>query len=318
MFRPRINDNGAKFMEITYQQQVKLVIQLLTLVDSETCFALKGGTAINLFVENLPRLSVDIDLVYLPHDSREKALNHIREALDRLSLKIKQKWRAAQVTKAYHDKNDALRLVVKVNSVVVKVELSPVLRGTVFESERLSVVSAVEEKFGYAEINVISKADLYAGKLCAALDRQHPRDIFDVMLYFRHNKWNEALKKAFLVYLISHPRPISELLSPHIKPLDALFANEFKGMAFIEVSLDELIKTQKQLFATITTIFSDDERKFLLSFQSGLADWSLLGLEAVNQLPAVEWKILNIKRMSSNKLVQEITKLENILGVCLS
>lgn len=302
-------------MVIAYQQQVKLVIQLLGLVDTETCFALKGGTAINLFVENLPRLSVDIDLVYLPDESRDEALNHIREALDRLATKIKKQWQMAHVIKAYDDKNDALRLVIQLNGVVVKVELSPVLRGTVYEPERLSVVPAVEDRFGYAEINVVSKADLYAGKVCAALDRQHPRDLFDVMLFFRHNKWNEALRKAFLVYLISHPRPISELLSPHMKSLDALFDAEFKGMAFIDVSLCELIKTRKQLIDTIMTSLSDDEKRFLLSFQNSQTDWPLLRLDAVNRLPAVQWKMLNIKRMSDNKLKQEVETLKHILGV---
>ncbi|MBL4774390.1 MAG: nucleotidyl transferase AbiEii/AbiGii toxin family protein [Alcanivoracaceae bacterium] len=71
-----------------YHQQVKLLVKVLTLLDSEPCFALKGGTAINLFVENLPRLSVDIDLVYLPNDNRNDALAKIRDALDRLAKKI--------------------------------------------------------------------------------------------------------------------------------------------------------------------------------------------------------------------------------------
>lgn len=40
----------------------------------------------------------------------------------------------------------------------------------------------VEDEFGYAEIPVVSLADLYGGKLCAAMDRQHPRDLFDVLM----------------------------------------------------------------------------------------------------------------------------------------
>ncbi|MCX7545502.1 nucleotidyl transferase AbiEii/AbiGii toxin family protein [Marinicella gelatinilytica] len=298
-----------------YQQQVKLVIQLLGLVDTETCFALKGGTAINLFVEDLPRLSVDIDLVYLPDEARNEALDRIREALDRLAEKISEQWQMAQVIKAYDDKNDALRLVVQHDGVVVKVELSPVLRGTVYEPKRLSVMPSVEDRFGYAEMNVVSKADLYAGKMCAALDRQHPRDLFDVMLYFRHNEWDTALRKAFLLYLISHPRPISELLNPHLKPLNAVFDAEFNGMAFVEVSLDELIKTRQQLIDTIMSSLTGDERKFLLSFQNSQADWSLLGLDAVDRLPAIQWKMLNIKKMTSKKLTQELETLKNILGI---
>jgi predicted nucleotidyltransferase component of viral defense system len=53
------------FSEI-YRKQVKLLIRILPFIAEEDCFALKGGTAINLFVRNMPRLSVDIDLTYLP------------------------------------------------------------------------------------------------------------------------------------------------------------------------------------------------------------------------------------------------------------
>jgi hypothetical protein len=54
-----------------FEAQVALLVRVLPHVATETCFALKGGTAINLFVRDLPRLSVDIDLVYLPIENRE-------------------------------------------------------------------------------------------------------------------------------------------------------------------------------------------------------------------------------------------------------
>lgn len=64
-----------------YQDQVKLLLDILPFVAEEPCFALKGGTAINLFEWDLPRLSVDIDLTYLPTQGREDALASISEAL---------------------------------------------------------------------------------------------------------------------------------------------------------------------------------------------------------------------------------------------
>jgi|SRR5690606_23808280 len=69
-----------------YYKQVQLLVQVLPLLDSEKCFALKGGTAINLFFRELPRLSVDIDLLYLPSEGREESLKNIRAALTRLSI----------------------------------------------------------------------------------------------------------------------------------------------------------------------------------------------------------------------------------------
>jgi hypothetical protein len=61
-----------------HRRQVALLIQIVSLVAAEDCFALKGGTAINLFVRNMPRLSVDIYLTYLPVSSRAESLPGIR------------------------------------------------------------------------------------------------------------------------------------------------------------------------------------------------------------------------------------------------
>lgn len=57
----------------SYRRQVSLLIKIVPLVAKETVFALKGGTAINLFLRNMPRLSVDIDLTYLPVKDRASA-----------------------------------------------------------------------------------------------------------------------------------------------------------------------------------------------------------------------------------------------------
>jgi len=65
-----------------YYQQVVLLLDVLPIVGQETCFALKGGTAINLFVRNLPRLSVDIDLTYLPVQDRTTSLREVGSALE--------------------------------------------------------------------------------------------------------------------------------------------------------------------------------------------------------------------------------------------
>lgn len=60
-----------------YVNQVKLIFDILPLVAVEEFFALKGGTAINLFVRDMPRLSIDIDLVYLPKEERTISLDKI-------------------------------------------------------------------------------------------------------------------------------------------------------------------------------------------------------------------------------------------------
>ena len=299
----------------TYHQQVQLLVKLLVLVDSESCFALKGGTAINLFVQNLPRLSIDIDLVYLPNENRNTALDNIKQALDRISQLIDKQFNHARVVKSYLDKDDALRLVVTVNGVLVKIELSPVLRGTVFAPQRMRVVAQVEDRFGFVEINTVSLADLYAGKICAALDRQHPRDLFDVKLFLDNYDFNTETRQAFIVYLISHPRPISEILRPKIKPLASQFNSEFKGMTFIEMSLNDLENCRTSLIELVSHSFNKDEKDFIISFQQNKPNWSLLSLDNIETLSAVRWKQLNIAKMPEQKLIKETTKLIEILNL---
>lgn len=179
-----------------YYKQVQLLVQLLPLVAEESCFALKGGTAINLFIRELPRLSVDIDLVYLPMQDRNEALAGIAAALARIKERILHALPKAKVIEAYKNKPDAMRLVVSNNNVQIKIELSPVLRGTVFEPELRTICTKVESEFGYAEIPVVSLADLYAGKICAALDRQHPRDLFDVMWLLNNEGLTDEIRKV--------------------------------------------------------------------------------------------------------------------------
>jgi hypothetical protein len=72
-----------------YRRQVELLLRIMPAVAAEECFALKGGTAINLFVRDLPRLSVDIDLTYLPVADRTPSLKGVEEALERIAEKAK-------------------------------------------------------------------------------------------------------------------------------------------------------------------------------------------------------------------------------------
>lgn len=68
----------------SYRKQVALLVRVLPAVAAERCFALKGGTAINLFVRDLPRLSVDIDMTYVPVQSRAESLSAIDAAMKRI------------------------------------------------------------------------------------------------------------------------------------------------------------------------------------------------------------------------------------------
>ena len=170
-------------------------------------------------------------------------------------------------------------MFVERNGIQLKIELSPVLRGTVYEPKSHSVSEAVEAEFGYAEMAVVSFADLYAGKICAALDRQHPRDLFDVKKFLDNEGIDELLRKALLVYMISNPRPIAELLRPNFKNISGFYDGEFKTMAKQEVSRAELESARVQLVDNIHSLLTLQERQFLLSFKRLQPDWSLLGID---------------------------------------
>lgn len=297
----------------SYYRQVQFLIQLLPLVGEESCFALKGGTAINLFVRDLPRLSVDIDLVYLPTHDREQAFEIIKAALKRIAQRIQSVFRNAHITETFVDKSDALRLIVAHKGVHIKIELSPVLRGTVYEPAIRSVTSNVAEQFGYAEIAVVSLADLYAGKLCAALDRQHPRDLYDVKLLLENEGITEEIRKAFLVYLISHPRRIAEILNPTLKELKSVYEGEFVAMSQQPVALELLIETRANMIHLLKSAITQSEKLFLLSFKRKEPDWSLLGLTGIDKLPAVRWKLINLRNMPPEKHQQALQQLTAVL-----
>jgi predicted nucleotidyltransferase component of viral defense system len=298
-----------------YYQQVQLLLQLIPFVAKHECFALKGGTAINLFIRDLPRLSVDIDLVFLPMMERKQALTVIRTALSELAVSIRSNITGTSVVESFREKDDALRLTISREKCQIKIELSPVLRGTVYEPSVIPVNEAVEDEFGFAEMQVVAFADLYAGKICAALDRQHPRDLFDVKLLLDNEGLTDEIRKALLVYVISHNRPISELLRPRLKDISGLYQGEFRRMAQKDVLQSELETTREQLVKLINASLTIQEREFLLTFKRRSPDWPLLGLLRVENLPAIKWKLHNLSKMSNANHAAAVADLTNTLKV---
>jgi predicted nucleotidyltransferase component of viral defense system len=195
-----------------YYAQVNLLVRVLPVVAREGCFALKGGTAINLFVRDLPRLSVDIDLAYLPVGERTAALEEIDAALGRIAASLADRPHGFQVRPGKYQEKKLCGLLVSQRAATIKIELLPVLRGCVYPAGPRRISASAEAEFGFAEVPVLSFADLYAGKIVAALDRQHPRDLFDVKLLLAAEGISDELFRAFLVYLISHDGSIVSLL----------------------------------------------------------------------------------------------------------
>ena len=295
--------------EDSYRRQVELLVKVLPSVASERCFAIKGGTAINLFVrEDMPRISVDIDLTYLPVADRRESLRDIDSTLRRIALHVQTTIPSVHADTGNH------KIWFFDGTAQIKTEVSPVLRGCVHEPREMSVTKVVEDEFGGAIIQVVSFPDLYAGKIMAALDRQHPRDLYDVHGLLTNEGIDDKLRAAFIVYLLSGRKPIGETLSPKRTDLSDLFDKHLSGMVNDPVPLDVLYQTREALVADIVGNMPDHHRRFLMGFEKGEPDWSLLEIPHAETLPAVQWRMLNLAKVGDERRSQLVGQLEVALG----
>jgi len=122
--------------------------------------------------------------------------------------------------------------------------IGSVRRGCVYDPATMGIVERAEEQFGFVEIQVLSFADMYAGKIMAALDRQHPRDLFDIHELLVNEGLSPELMNALVIYLISHDHAPDKLLAPKEKDISHEYQTGFSGMTEHEVSLDTLVSTR--------------------------------------------------------------------------
>lgn len=280
-----------------YKRQVDLLVRTLPYIARYEAFALKGGTAINLFYRDMPRLSVDIDLTYLPIEDRETTLKNIDMTLDSICDDILRNLRNVSVQRIAGGGNNDTRVLVRLGNTEIKIETSPVARGTVHPPERRRVSASVEEAFGFAEMQVVSFEDLFGGKLHAAVDRQHPRDLFDVKLLYENEGLTDGLFRTFLIYVASSGRPPHELIKPSLVALEKAFVKEFEGMTTTAVHLDELKVAREQLTTDILAKLDDNAMRFLLSLHDAEPDFNAIALPEAAELPAVRWKLLNLEKL---------------------
>jgi len=264
----------------------------------------------------MPRLSVDIDLAYLPFDNRETALTNITDSLGRIRERILKSIPRTTVNNHTIEGND-VKLLVQSQKAQIKVKVNTITHGHLYPARLLQVNEIVQERFKkFGAIQVISDAELYRGKVCAALDRQHPRDLFDVYLLFREAGFNEDVKNGFIEALVSHMRAMHEVLQPNLLDQRSAFDKQFQGMSDIEFTYEDFEVTREQLVKVVNSNLSETDRSFLLSFKRGNPDWNLFPVAGLNNMPAVQWKLLNIQNlMKSNpgKHKELLLKLDTLL-----
>jgi len=279
-----------------YKNQVSLLLDVLPIIAKEQCFALHGGTAINLFVRDLLRLSVDIDLTYVPIEDRETALKNISQALGRIKVSIEASYTDASV----QHKQEIGKLLIRNKNAEIKVEVNLVGRGTLSSTVKMTLCDSAQEEFdAFVAIPVVPFEQLYGGKICAALDRQHPRDLFDVRYLLDNEGLTAEIKKGLLYGLLCSNRPIHEVLFPNLQDQRQAMENQFVGMSSEKFEYADFEATRNELISSIHTTLTDDDITLLLSFTNAEPNW---GIFDFSEFPAVRWKLQNLEKLKDRNL----------------
>ena len=290
-----------------FARKVELLLKLMPFVMNEGVFAVHGGTAINLFVKDMPRYSVDIDLTYMPLAGREESLKDINAHLQSIIQHALPQLPGLHVVPKY----DTCKLLCEYHGYQVKVEVNQTKRGLIGgEAKTLPLCDKAQEEFGlYSEATIVPQTLLYGGKIAAALSRQHPRDLFDV-------KYMDMpladIREGLIFCLLGSDRPIHESFAPML--LDQRFAivNQFEGMTDILFTYEDFEQTRAKLITDVRALMTDADKQFLLSCEAGEPQWEGYEFEYFKNYPSVQWKLLNLaklKKSNPSKLQSEVDRL---------
>lgn len=300
-------------MNNVYTQKVEVLLKIIPIVSGEECFAIHGGTAINLFVKNLPRASIDIDLTYIPLEDRNTSITNINNRLLAIAEKVKKSLKGVNIT----HRPDSCKLLCEYKGKQIKIEVNQTKRGIVGgDIVILPLCEKAQEQFGlYCEANIVPLSLLYGGKVAAALSRQHPRDLFDVKYM---NVDLDRIKPGFIFCLLGSDRPIRESFTPNLIDQRDAMLNQFVGMADIGFDYSEFEETRENLIKNVNDMLTDEDKSFLISFESGKPNWEVSEYDLFKNYPSVQWKQLNIQKLKKSnpaKWQEEIEKLKQVLKI---
>jgi hypothetical protein len=294
-------------MNNIYKEQVRLLLRILPLIFKEKDFAVHGGSAINLFIKDLPRYSVDVDLTYIPLLEREESLKNINTKLVNIGEDIKRSFTGIIIKPVPN------KLLCTLEKSTVKIEVNGIQRGVIGDVIEMPLCAKAREEFTlYSKARIVPISQLYGGKIGAALSRQHPRDLFDYK-YMDIPVYDE-IKQGFVFNLLSSKKPIIELLSPNkINQIKAL-ESQFRGMTDIPFSYDDYEQVRLHLISFVNSNLSDSDKEFFINFENGNPFWDYSGYDTFKDYPSIQWKQLNINKFKQENPVKHkrgIQKLEN-------
>ncbi len=253
----------------TYKAQVTLLLQILPSIALKKCFAMHGGSAINLFLREIPRLSVDIDLAYLPIEDRMSTFKNIEAALLEVKEHLIKVIPEILITGPFKHPNQA-KLFCNLHGVQVKAEVNTIMRGVIDKPVIRQLSVRTQEEFDqFCEMPIVPIGQLYGGKICAALDRQHPRDLFDVKKMFENTGYTKKIHHGFLFCLLASNRPIHEIFNPLPINQSQVLQSQFSGMTNEPFTYDDYVVTRTKLIQVINKNLGEKDKVFLISFKEG-------------------------------------------------
>ncbi len=287
-------------MDKSYVDTVRLMLEAAPDVFQSSRFAMKGGTALNLFVQDMPRLSVDIDVVFVAHKTgRETALAEIAAELAAIQRRFTSRGIGAEVVSS--KTGDETKLIARRGREEVKIEINHVFRGTLLPVEHRPLVKAASDLFTTSlSVPTLAVAELYGSKLVAAMDRQHPRDLFDVHGMFLRFGLTPEIVECFVGYLAGHNRPVHEVLYSRDIGLALPFENEFAGMEREPVTVPELEAARTRLRRELLAALTAAHKRFLLGLVAGVPPWEAMACRHLAELPAIQWKLQNLARLKQS------------------
>ena len=299
-------------MNEMYKKQVALLIRIMPSVYSIKDFAVHGGTAINLFVKDMPRYSVDIDITYIPIKNREKSFSEINKHLNSLKQQIE---RTIPGIRVIHRTN-VLKLLCTFEGATVIIEVNGIKRGIIGEVQERELSIKAQKEFSMScTAIVVPFTLLYGGKIAAALSRQHPRDLFD----YKHMDIRsfDDIKDGVLFYLLGSDKPILESLQPNSIDQSQALENQFRGMTDVKFDYADYEESREKLIEDVNKNLTEMDKDFIISFESGSPDWDKCILGDLSEFPAIKWKLQNINTLRDQnipKYNEGVEKLQNFFN----
>ena len=294
-------------MNERYKKQVALLIRIMPSVYKIEDFAVHCGTAINLFIRDMPRYSVDIDLTYLPIKNREESFKEISMHLSLLKQQIERTIPGITVV----HRINVLKLFCTYKEATVIIEVNGIKRGVIGKVQEIALSLKAQQEFSMScTARIVPFSILYGGKIAAALGRQHPRDLFD----YKHMEINsfDEVKEGLLFYLLSSDKPILESLQPNPIDQNQALEKQFTGMTDTKFDYKDYKLAREKLIDEVNKNLTEIDKEFILSFESGEPDWDKCIVGDLSEFPAIKWKLQNINILKIKNRAKYDKGVENL------